>query len=1175
MSRQPVPLRSAAAVVALAVGLVPVAPAAAATATPAASATPAATVGLALDVAADGRGPFTPDDGPARDSGPANGVVRTEDSVTYRATVNADGGTAHDERFVLDAPDGTSWDGVPLSCRGPGSAITGRRLTCVLGDVAGGHAVAVPVVLHVSGDLRNGDRIAVTGTATADDADTTAPVTSATTTVSAAPRYDLSKQVVGSVLTTDAPGPDGTPGIRLVYPMTVDWQSPVPGQGVLGFERSTGDMTFTDDVSRLLGDRPSGAVLWNGGRPACGRNGEDGVQFGGLPGGRGGGDRAVVDSGTITCTQSGPGADVGVTIAGAVTDPSRIPTRSTTGGPISGGVEPYVVSGWISLWMPTPTVTTSVESVNTYTALQTTSVGGAPNFGGGTEPTADNHASRNLVELGPGTAGKRLWRLGDDGTTTTAGSAREGDPWATGGTLLRSDVAMTNTGLAAYRDAALCDTFDRRTQRLTAVGKRAPAWTTGFDHARVQYAAFDMASPAQGQVQTCDDADGPWYDDPDDVPGGIAAVGAVRVTGDLRGGGSGGLYSTVTTRRAADGTRVYDFGHAHFGDHRPGWVHDQQDPVLGAGGLADSVVLTEDLARVGKVVVDPGHDADDTPDRTDAVVPGNTVDFALRPTLTNGFADGEPTDVTVRDVLPPHTSYVDGSASEEPVVDTVGSTDGQRQQRLTWTLHDVHPNSRITPITYTAEVDGSVPAGSITNTATVAAPTDRSDERWRTAQRGLQVVTTGGVGVEKTTPTPVVVAGDHLEWDLRATDTDDTTISGLDLIDVLPHRDDRRGSSFHGSVGLAAPVPADPEGDETVRYTDAAPSTVSLDGADASNQPGGSTRWCTGSDLGSAGCPESLATVTAVRIERAAPLASGATVTHRVELATTGARDGDTYVNRFGLRTSDLALPVQSNPSTVRVVAGAIGDRVWDDRNDDGLQDDDEPGAGGVPVTLTGTDDRGATVERSVTTDADGDYGFDGLRPGQYRVRFTAPDGAHFTGRHVGDDPAIDSDADQDGTTPVVTLDRRSGADGALEGVTRDETVDAGLVEDDTATDPGPGPGDGNGDGVGDGSGDGDGNGSGSGSGGGSGSGSGNGSSGPGGDGGRPVGHGSRGPAASAGRLAWTGTSITAASALALALLATGCTALATRRRRRLTTDVPGSDAPGTDDEGSLPTART
>ena len=167
-------------------------------------------VALAVEVAADGRGAFTPDDGPGGDRGPANGVVRTRDSVTYRVTVNAGGGTAHHERFVLDAPAGTGWAGVPLACRSEGSSVEGRQLTCDLGDVPSGHAVAVPVVLDVSGDLRNGDRIAVTGTATADDAETTAPVTSPTTVVSAAPRYNLSKNVVGSTMRTDVPGPDGT-----------------------------------------------------------------------------------------------------------------------------------------------------------------------------------------------------------------------------------------------------------------------------------------------------------------------------------------------------------------------------------------------------------------------------------------------------------------------------------------------------------------------------------------------------------------------------------------------------------------------------------------------------------------------------------------------------------------------------------------------------------------------------------------------------------------------------------------------------------------------------------------------------------------------------------------------------------------------------------------------------
>lgn len=1134
--------------VVLAVPAVTLGPVAAAAAT-----APASVVGLAVEVAADGRGPFTPEDGPGADRGPANGVVRTRDTVTYRVTVNAGDGTAHHERFVLDAPTGTGWAGVPLACTGSGSAVEGQRLTCDLGDVPSGHAVAVPAVLDVSGDLRNGDRIAVTGTASADDAEPTEPVTSASTVVSAAPRYNLSKAVVGSTLRTGVRGPDGNPGVQLVYPMTVDWQSPVPGQGLLGFERSTGDMHFTDDLSHLLGDRPSGAVLWNAGRPACGRNGEDGVQFDGLPGGRGGGDRNVVDSGTITCTQAEPGGDVDVTIDGAVTDAARVPGRNIGGGPISGGAEPYVVSGWISLWMPTPSLSTSVESVNTFTPLQTTSVSGTPNFPGGAEPTADNSARRNLVELGPGSAGKRLWRLGSDGTSVTAGSAKDGDPWDTGGTRLRSDVTMANSGLAPFRDAALCDTFDRRTQRLTAVAGRAPAWTSGFEHAHVEYAAYDMASPAAGQVRTCDDGDGPWFDDPADVPGGAAAVGAVRVTGDLPGGATGGLFSTVTTQRAPDGTRAHDFGHARFGDHRPEWVHDQQDPALGAGGLADSVVLTEDLVRVGKVVVDPGHDAADTPDRTSSVVPGNTVDYALRPTLTNGFADGRPTTVTVRDVLPAHSAYVEDSASPAPEVDVVHGADGREHQRLTWTLRDVEPNAHIDPITYTARIARSAPGGGITNTVNVASPADRSDERWRTAERGLEVVTTGGVGVEKRTAAPVVVAGDHPEWDLDVTNTDATAIGGLDVIDVLPHRGDARGSDFHGSVGLAGPVLADPAGDEVVRYTDADPTDVSLDGADPSNQPGGTTRWCTEDEFGARGCPDALARVTAVRIERQTPVPAGATVTHRLTLATSGAHDGDRYVNRFGLRTSDLALPVQSNPSTVRVVAGAIGDRVWDDRNGDGLQDDGEPGVGGVPVALTGTDDRGDVVEHRTTSDDQGGYVFDGLRPGDYRVRFTAPDGTHFTEAHVGEDPAIDSDAGPDGDTGPVTVDRVTSAAGALEGVRRDTTVDAGLVA------AGPGEGDGGG-GDGDGGGDGGDPGHGGGSGGpGSPGGGADGAPGDADAGGSaPAGsHEQTGAAHSAvaGRLAWTGTTVGAAVVLALALLVPGLTLLGSRRRLRRSSD--------------------
>lgn len=1078
-------------------------------------------IGLAVEVTKDGNGPFTTTDEPGGDTNASNGIVRTLDAVTYRVTMNSTNGSSTNERFTLSAPAGTSWAGVPAHCRTPDSGISGRDLTCNLGDIAQGHAVAVPAVLRISGDLRNGDAVVVTGTGTADDVTGPVSVRSPGTTVSAAARYNLSKDVHASILRTGVTGPDGrTEGVQLVYPIAVDWVPLVAGQGLLGFERSDGTMTFTDDVSGILGDLPSAAVLWNRGNPVCGPNGSTEWGFVGLPGGKGGGHEAVVDSGTISCTQSRPGDRVDVSIAGVVTDPTRTPTENVASGPITGGDKPYFVSGYISLWMPNPPAGTSVDSVNTYTPLHTTSVSGRPNFGGGTEPTADNSAKRNITEYVPGGLNKQLLRVVDGGRGTAKGSAKEGDPWATAGTLLRSDVGAWNNGLSDFDHVILCDTFDRRTQRLTRVGDReTSAWTTGLRGSSVQYAAYGMPSPAAGQTATCDDDDGPWFDAPEDVPGGIDAVGAVRATGTLAGGATATLSSSVTTKDVADGTRVYDHGHAWFGDRATSWVHDtSSDPLLGAGPLSDSVIITENLARITKKIVDPGHDATDTPDTTSFVVAGKTVDYALYPTLTNGKADGDDSALTVRDVLPAHTSYVPDSASESPTVDVVQGADGLEHERLTWELGPVTPNTAIAPITYTATVARLAPVGSITNEVEIGSPSDRSDAVYRRALRAVQVVNSGGVGVEKTPVRPTVVAGDALGWDLGYTNTDSSPIHDVDVIDVLPHRGGTGGSPFHGTAHLAEPVRVDVAAGETATYTTTTPERIELDGNDPSNRPGGSTVWCTAAMFGAAGCATTLADVTAFRIQRTAPVAVGETVTHRTTMRTDGEHDGDAYTNRFGLRASNLALPVLSNPATVRVVAGAIGDRVWDDRDEDGLQDDGEPGIGGVPVRLTGTDDADHRVSRETTTDADGGYRFDDLRPGEYVVEVTAPDGRSFTVPLAGDDTARDSDVDADGRTDTVAISRVMSGEGSLEDVGRDMTIDAGMrpAVDGTGA-------------------------------------SGGADSVDGADGSRPTGSGTRADGAtdSVGMLAFTGAERSVAIATALVLLFGGLLVLASGRNRR------------------------
>ena len=66
---------------------------------------------------------------------------------------------------------------------------------------------------------------------------------------------------------------------------------------------------------------------------------------------------------------------------------------------------------------------------------------------------------------------------------------------------------------------------------------------------------------------------------------------------------------------------------------------------------------------------------------------------------------------------------------------------------------------------------------------------------------------------------------------------------------------------------------------------------------------------------------------------------------------------------------------------------------VWVDFNNDGEVNFGERAIEGVPIALTGTDDRGNPVTLMLTTDAQGLVEFDGLRPGNYTLSETQPAG--------------------------------------------------------------------------------------------------------------------------------------------------------------------------------------
>ncbi|KPF43260.1 hypothetical protein D621_20060 [beta proteobacterium AAP51] len=64
-----------------------------------------------------------------------------------------------------------------------------------------------------------------------------------------------------------------------------------------------------------------------------------------------------------------------------------------------------------------------------------------------------------------------------------------------------------------------------------------------------------------------------------------------------------------------------------------------------------------------------------------------------------------------------------------------------------------------------------------------------------------------------------------------------------------------------------------------------------------------------------------------------------------------------------------------------------IEGRVWLDADNNGSLDATEAGLAGVTIELTGTDAAGRPVNRSTTTDANGQWRFDSLAPGTYTVR--------------------------------------------------------------------------------------------------------------------------------------------------------------------------------------------
>lgn len=343
------------------------------------------------------------------------------------------------------------------------------------------------------------------------------------------------------------------------------------------------------------------------------------------------------------------------------------------------------------------------------------------------------------------------------------------------------------------------------------------------------------------------------------------------------------------------------------------------------------------------------------------------------------------------------------------------------------TLSTLTPNG--TPIDNQVQIFGLLPDGTVTDsvgvvycgtthlpytvppTATYPAPLDVTfpppglqagcSGYWRHYGAVVQVAANPLVlAVDKSVATPQVQPGDDNSYAIVYRNLQAGSLASTDLIDVLPFNGDGRtpASAFAGTIALAsAPtttdslaVPPNPlpgggavTAGSTFYFTSAAPGSVNGDPNAASNQNGGATTWCLEADFGDAGCPTSLATVTAVRVI-GGPLASGVDRTVTVPVVTSGNAAGDTYSNVAAVRTPSLPDLASSTTATFTVVLSSISGELFNDPDTDGLVDAGETGRyAGVTVRLL---DASSNVVDTTQTDGSGVYTFTGLVAGDYTV---------------------------------------------------------------------------------------------------------------------------------------------------------------------------------------------
>lgn len=640
------------------------------------------------------------------------------------------------------------------------------------------------------------------------------------------------------------------------------------------------------------------------------------------------------------------------------------------------------------------------------------------------------------------------------------------------GNAYGSRVSLDNRSATALSGIGMCDVFDNTTARLSTLDKiveqpgnagsvaslhayvlesGTTGSNSGTDAAKraygqafqanfgVQYAHVDLSGDnantgvlngegvyegkwSKQRAVNCGNATITWYSNPEDVPGGIDEVNAVRAMAKdsytLPVGASTHLWIALEQRNEYNGgphagelipagTVVPNFASVTSKTWNANW--SSQRNYHGTPHSTDTdgdrwTVIRANLAVTKETVEVDGIGTGVAPvGETGKALAGDKVVWKVNPSLTASSQDPAPVEnVTITDTLPKYVTY-NAACTEGLTGGTAPSTvtpNADGTTTLVWNLGTITPNAKIAPRLICTDVDPFTPNGlGLTNVVNVKGDGIVPLKR-HTTNHTVTVQQAAALALKKTVDHEVDLQDDNQAYTLTVRNFSPTrTFAEPTVIETLPFNGDATGSAgikrnpasdFAGSSGLNGPVQAyDASGTRPVQgavhYTTINPADIPQDLNDDTDASIWSTsvsdyskvtgfKFVGGTALGTSGSGDA------------------ASVLLKFTTKQSGNAPGDWYANRFTAFSKSLTnddgtfMRLTSNQTNVRVVGFSLGDLIWTDTNNNGVFDEGTDGTAPEGVEVQVYRDGASDPVATVKTDAKGRWHADNLRQGDYYV---------------------------------------------------------------------------------------------------------------------------------------------------------------------------------------------